>query len=208
MVENWKIVIGILLVMVVLVVVSALGLSSAANKDRVNNDELTDGASWETLVGEPKVTVVVFSDLQCPACREGEKVAKELRRMEGVKFVFRHFPLMTIHKNARPAALVLEAAKKMGKGWEMMEILFDRQSEWSEISVEEFNNMVLGYIEGLGLNVSEFDQMMKSSDLGYQVQVDEILGEKLKLSGTPTFYVNGRVVATSLVLNEVKKLLN
>ena len=191
-----------------LVVVSAIGLAGMTNKERLSDEKLIGGAAWEIVTGEPKVTVVVFSDLQCPACRDGEKVARELRQMEGVRFVFRHFPLMTIHKNARLAALAVEAAKRMGKGWEMMEMIFDKQSEWSEASAEEFWMLISGYVSALGLNEAEFQNTMESEDLGRQIEIDESLGNELKLSGTPTFFVNGKMMATSLLKAEVEKLLD
>jgi protein-disulfide isomerase len=208
MVENWKVVVGILVGTLVLVVVSAIGLAGMTNKERLSDEKLIGGAAWEIVTGEPKVTVVVFSDLQCPACRDGEKVARELRQMEGVRFVFRHFPLMTIHKNARLAALAVEAAKRMGKGWEMMEMIFDKQSEWSEASAEEFWMLISGYVSALGLNEAEFQNTMESEDLGRQIEIDESLGNELKLSGTPTFFVNGKMMATSLLKAEVEKLLD
>lgn len=206
MVENWKTVAGVLVVTVIIVVISAIGLSNTANKDKLSSDELEDGAGWVWGSDEAKVTVVVFSDLQCPACREGEKVAISLRQMDGVKFVFRHFPLMMIHKNARAAALVVEGAKRMGKGWEMMELLFERQSEWSE--VEDFVKIASGYAGELGLDLGEFNQVMRMSDLEEQIVRDEGLAMKLRLSGTPTFFVNGKAVATNLVISEVSRLLD
>jgi protein-disulfide isomerase len=208
MVENWKMVVGVLLGTLLLVVLAAIGLSNTANKAQFKVDDLVKGASWITVNGEPKVTVVVFSDLQCPACKEGEQVARELRQTEGVRFVFRHFPLTMIHKNSRFVALVTEAARNMGKGWEMVELLFEKQSEWSEVSGLELDKLIEVYVGELGLDVSKYKELLNQSGLEEQILVDEELGKSLKLSGTPTFFVNGKMVATNLVMVEVKKLLD
>ena len=98
----------------------------------VSIEKLGDGAGWVTGEEDYQITVVEFADLQCSACRQGEVVAKELRQMDGVRYVFRYFPLLTIHKNAWKAAKVSEVAKKMDKGWEMIGLLFDEQEAWAE----------------------------------------------------------------------------
>ena len=89
---------------------------------KVPVEQLTEGAGWEMSTGEAKVAVVEFSDIQCPACKAAEPISVELRRTPGVKFVYRHFPLTTIHKNAWNGARALEAARLLDKGWEMMEL--------------------------------------------------------------------------------------
>ena len=82
----------------------AIGLSKVsgggAGTIKVSVEELVNGARWGVTTGEPRVTVVEFSDIQCPACKATEPIAVELRKTAGVKFVYRHFPLITVHKNA------------------------------------------------------------------------------------------------------------
>ena len=149
--------------------------------------------------------MVEFADLQCSACRQGELVAKELRQMDGVRYVFRYFPLLTIHKNAWKAAKVSEVAKKMDKGWEMVGLLFDEQEAWAESN--NFDEMAMEYVKDLGLDEVEFGDLYNGKEVEEQIVKDSALANELKLGGTPTFFVEGEQVAMSFVLTRVKELL-
>lgn len=231
--NNWKIVIGTVAGGLILVGVMVWGLSRMGRQDglEVPVEKLVDGAGWihetcgqitqsEQLASKRsvpmsdfsdekhcdyKVTVVEFADLQCSACRQVEPVVKELRRMDGVRYVFRYFPLLTIHKNAWRAAKATEAAKKMGKGWEMRELLFDKQSEWE--GENKFDDLVVDYVKDLGLNGEKFKELYIDEGIDRQVVEDNALASELKLSGTPTLFVEGKQVASNFVLAKVKQLL-
>lgn len=207
--ENWKTILGVFGASLVLVVVMAVGLSKLSGDGgetiRVPVEQLTEGGRWEVTTGEPRVTVVEFSDIQCPACKAAEPISKELRTTAGVRFVYRHFPLFTIHKNAWKGARALEGARLMGKGWEMMALMFDKQSEWSDLGNPD--EKFIGYAKELGLDEAEFREKYTSKETDEAVGVDSALGNRLKLSGTPTFFVNGGQVAASFVLDKVKELL-
>lgn len=81
------------------------------------------------------VTLIEYADFQCPACASYAPVVEQLEENYGdrVRFVFRHFPLISIHKNAYAASVATEAAGAQGKFWEMHDLLFERQSEWSRL---------------------------------------------------------------------------
>lgn len=202
-------VLGAVLGGLVLMGVMVLGLTKMGGGEQglldISVDELVDGSGWMTEKGDVKVTVVEFSDLQCSACKQVEPVVKALKEMEEVRFVFRHFPLVTIHKNAWQAALVAEAAKELDKGWEMIDKLFDKQSEWAESS--GFDELAFGYAEELGLPREEFEERYKAKNGEDQVVKDNALASKLRLGGTPTFFVEGEQVASSFVLTKVKEVL-
>lgn len=192
-----------------IVILMAIGLSKLSSNGsgtlRVEVDQLVEGARWEVVTGEPKVTVVAFTDIQCPACKAAEPMAVELRSTPGVRFIHRHFPLVTIHKNAWKGARALEAARLMGKGWEAMALLFEKQDEWSDLGNPDLQ--FIAYAKELGLAEGEFAEKYKSKETDESVGIDSSLGNRLKLAGTPTFFVNGEQVATSFVLDKVKELL-
>ena len=194
---------------VLLVVLMAIGLSKVsgggAGTIKVSVEELVNGARWGVTTGEPRVTVVEFSDIQCPACKATEPIAVELRKTAGVKFVYRHFPLITVHKNAWKGARALEAARLLGKGWEMMEVMFDKQTEWSDLGSPE--DTFAKYAVGLGLDEKAFNDKQKGDETDKLVGEDSSFGNRLKLSGTPTFFVNGEQVGSAYVLDKVKSLL-
>lgn len=194
---------------VLLVVLMAIGLSKISGGGsgtiKVSVDELVNGARWMVITGESKVTVVEFSDIQCPACKATEPISVELRKTAGVKFVYRHFPLITVHKNAWKGARALEAARILNKGWEMMELMFEKQEEWATVDKPE--EYFVKYAKSVGLDEKTFNDEQIGQETDKLVGEDSGLGNRLQLSGTPTFFVNGEQVGSPYVLDKVKSLL-
>lgn len=141
--------------------------------------------------GSGPVTIVEFSDFQCPACLAVQEPLKQLlTAYEGkVEFVYRHYPLVSIHKNATIAAQAAEAASIQGKFWEMHDILFAKQGEWSELG--DPKEVFGGYSEQIGLDKGKFASDLESQVVKDQVNVDVLASTRYRLTGTPTFFVNG-----------------
>ena len=197
-------------VSVLLVFAMILGLTRmAGNEGSLVEDEniLVSGAKLFTENGVVKVTVVDFSDMQCPACKIAHELTKELRNTQGVKFVFRHFPLLG-HKYSTISAKAVEAARQMGKGWEMMDMLFNLQDEWSVVSDKEIENRLVKYAASLGMDETVFSEKLKSLETEQSVGADRSLGNSLKLNGTPTLFINGEQVSPEFVMPKVRELLN
>src|ERR671912_730200 len=119
------------------------------------------------------VTLVKYGDYECPYCGEAHPVLKELQERVGeqVRFVFRHFPLDTVHPRARRAAQAAEAAASQGRFWEMHDLLYERQDELGEEDL-------MRYAAELGLDLGQFEE-------------DRLGGDRAGVRGTPTFFVNG-----------------
>ncbi len=163
--------------------------------------------------GDPKSKVIVteFGDFQCPAC---SSVEKELQTGvfpqygSKINFVFKHFPLVDIHKNALSSAYASEAAGLQGKFWEMHDKLYAQQAEWSEI--DDPQPKYEAYARGLGLDITKFKNDMKSNDVKARVEKDKKLAGELGLPGTPTFFVNGKIVeanSTQDITNAIQSAL-
>ena len=195
---------SILLVMLMIFGLSRMSTGQEVGSTKLDETILLDGAKLSTSSGEVKVTVVNFSDMECPACRSAHEIIGELERTEGVRYVLRYFPL-PIHKNAVISAKSVEAARQMGMGWEMVNLLFEKQPEWSaERDTEE---RLRSYAVELGLNEEEFWQRVNSDETGQVVATDNALASRLQLSGTPTIYINGEQTAPQFVMGRVKELL-
>lgn len=208
--SDWKLVVKITLGCVTLLFLAIWGLTKMGDQTggglKADVAELLNGARFVKENGETKVTVVTFSDMQCPACKAADAKNKELFTMPGVKVVMRHFPLPTnVHKFSQVSARAAEAANLMGKGWEMVQILFDKQDEWSAVSDPKIK--FLEYAKSLGLDENVFLEKLESKEVYDNVAMDAALAARLQLSGTPTIYVNGEQVGAPFVLDKVKQLL-
>lgn len=135
------------------------------------------------------VTIVEFSDYQCPFCARSEVLIEQVLREHGgkVRFVYKHFPLLSIHPQALPAALAAAAADRQGKFWEMHAILFANQRA---LQPEQLK----GYAEQLGLDVEKFEADRQAPEVRKLVQDDVRLAQQLGVRGTPTIFVNGKLL--------------
>lgn len=209
--SDWKLVVKITLGSVALLFLAIWGLSKmnvggGGSSLKADVSELVQGARWVKENGETKVTVVTFADMQCPSCKAEHSSNRELFNMPGVKVVMRHFPLpANIHKYALISAKAAEAAMVMGKGWEMVDVLFDKQDEWSKVSKPE--EKFAEYAKGLGLDESKYLETLNSSEVATAVSLDLALADRLQLAGTPTVFVNGEQVGATFVKEKVKSLL-
>ncbi|MCC7289216.1 DsbA family protein [bacterium] len=158
-----------------------------------------------------KVTLVEFGDFQCPVCRNFEIsiLQKEIFPAYGdkIKFVWKQFPLNPQpHKNAFTSAVASEAANDQGKFWQMHDILFDKQTEWSEL--DDPAAKFAEYAGQIGLDVEKFKSDYASKKYDDKINQDKNLGQKLQVQGTPTFFVNGVQVATDGGPDAIKKALD
>ena len=134
---------------------------------------------------DAKVTVVEFSDFQCPYCSRAATVVDQIKEKYGtrVRFVFRQFPL-PMHENARGAAEAALAANAQGKFWEFHDKMFQNQSKLSRDSLE-------GFAKEAGLDVAAFKKALDSKTYAADVDSDMKLGESVAVNGTPTMFING-----------------
>lgn len=134
---------------------------------------------------DAKVTVVEFSDFQCPYCSRAATVVDQMKEKYGtrIRFVFRQYPL-PMHENARIAAEAALAANAQGKFWEFHDKMFQNQSKLTRESLE-------GYAKEAGLNVGDFKKALDSKTYAAAVESDMKLGESVAVQGTPTMFING-----------------
>jgi protein-disulfide isomerase len=109
-----------------------------------------------------------------------------------VKFVYKQFPLTTIHKDAKNAAKASLAAHRQGKFWQMHDELFKNQRELGYDKLKE-------YAKTAGLDVARFEKDMAAPEVEAEVSADVAEGTKAQVTGTPTFFVNGKRLMTRTV---------
>ncbi len=132
------------------------------------------------------VTIVEFSDFQCPYCSRLQSTLKQVLEAypNDVKLVFKDFPL-SFHKHAKNAAKAAHAAGEQEKYWEMHDLIFENYNKLDENKFKEF-------AEKLNLNVEKFVADYNSNKYDNQIQQDINTGRSVGVSGTPTLFINGK----------------
>ena len=144
-----------------------------------------DDPSWGPE--DAPVTIVEFSDFQCPFCSRffSQTYPQIKQEYEGqVRFVYRDFPLTSLHENAQKAAEASECANEQGKFWDYHDMLFNNQAALDVASLK-------GYASQLGLDSTAFDQCLDSGKYTEEVQKDYQEGVSYGVTGTPAFFING-----------------
>jgi protein-disulfide isomerase len=148
------------------------------------------------------VTIVEFSDYQCPFCKRAEPIVQEVLKKypDQVRFVFRHFPLDQIHPRARPAAEAALCANEQGKFWEFHEKIFAGNG------LEEAD--ITGYGQAAGLDAEKFKTCIAERRFKDQVEADAAAGREAGVSGTPAFFVNGVMLSGAKPVEEFSAVID
>ena len=135
----------------------------------------------------PKLTIVEFTEFQCPYCSHIAPVMQDLNKKypDKIKFVYKHFPL-SFHSNAKAAAAASIAAQKQGKFWEYRYALASHSRELGD-------SIYVAVAKEVGLNIDQFKkEMVLDSAMSARIDKDFQLGVKVGVQGTPNFYINGK----------------
>jgi protein-disulfide isomerase len=151
---------------------------------------------------QPKVTIVEFSDFQCPFCSRVNGTLEQLTKDYGddVSISFRHNPL-PFHNNAMPAALAAEAAREQGKFWQMHDKLFASQQNLDRPGLEKL-------AQEIGLDMNKFKAALDKEKNKERIKKDMDDAAKFGARGTPNFFINGRNFRGAQPLESFKEVIN
>ena len=151
---------------------------------------------------DAKVTLVVFSDFQCPFCARAETTVAQLQKHYGkdLRVVAKHNPL-GFHAQAAPAARAAEAAGKQGKFWEMHDKLYENNKALGDADLE-------GYAKALGLDLKQFRRDADSKATDERIAADIKQAKELGARGTPSFFVNGKILTGAQPLEKFKEVID
>jgi len=149
-----------------------------------------------------KVTVVEFSDFECPFCAKFKDTIDQLNKEypSEVKHVFRNNPL-PFHKSARPAAKAGICSHKQGKFWAMRDQLFSNQKSMDDASIQK-------YAETVGLKMDAFNACMKDPQLDKQIDDDIAYAQSVGARGTPTSFINGTLFSGAQPYPALKQVVD
>jgi len=140
------------------------------------------------------VTVVEYSDFQCPFC--SRFFTQTLPLLEEnyidtgkIKFVYKDLPLDSLHPNARDAHIAAECADEQGKFWEYHDVLFEKQPQWSNLASSELQNTFTQFATEMELQAASFEACLNSPDIADEVNDDFLEAVSFGATGTPTFFI-------------------
>ncbi len=150
----------------------------------------------------PKITIVEWSDFQCPFCSRVEPTLKQIMETYpgDVKLVWRNEPL-PFHPNAMPAAKAAMAAARQGKFWQMHDLMYAHQSELSDAKYEEWAKQV-------GLNLSRWRKDKESPEIAGLITKDSTYGQSVGADGTPAFFINGKFISGAMPFDSFKTVID
>lgn len=150
--------------------------------------DLPIGSSAVKGAANAPVTITVFDDFQCPYCARLVPILDQvLAAYPGqVRVVYKHFPL-SMHKYAQAAAVASIAARNQGKFWELHDLLFANYNTLDDAKIREL-------AQSAGLDMARFDSDIRNPALAREVAADMQLGTQVGVRGTPSAYVNGRLI--------------
>lgn len=153
-----------------------------------------------------KVILVNYGDFQCSACASAHPQMKSIveEYKDKIQFVFRNYPITSLHPNAKAAAGAAEAAGLQKKFWEMYNKLFEEQSDWIELSGTERSDKFANYAKELKLDVDKFNKDIASSEVTQKISYDTAIGTKIGITGTPSFYLDGKQLDGEVWSDETK----
>lgn len=199
-----KLLVGILAITVLIVVGGALlaGRQTGGRVD-VSDARLVRPNNPASGATDAKVTIVEFSDFECPVCAAVQPMLRQLKeeyKDKPVQFVFKHFPL-NYHQQSQMAAEATLAAHAQGKFWEYHDLLFENQQQL-------LKEDLLKYAEQVGLDVERLAQALGQGEFKEAVKQDKIDGQGLGVNGTPTFFINGAKYNGELSVDGFRKVID
>lgn len=173
----------------------------------------TVSADDDPMLGdsEAPVLIVEFSDYQCPFCKrfEAETLPQLIQAYVDtgkVRLAFRDFPLTQIHANALPAALASECADEQGSFWPYHDLLFARQSDWAPS--DDIQATLVHYAVELKLDESAFSACLGENRYLEEIQHDFSDGVSYGITGTPSFFINGKKLVGALPFSEFQAAID
>lgn len=185
---------------VLTILILGLGGLFVFTRDKANapgSDSIVGASNHVRDANASGVNLLVYGDFQCPVCRPFYYIERQvLDKYPGqVKLTFRHFPLDSIHSNARAASRAAEAAGLQGKFFEMHDMLYENQDDWATLGSPQpaFDQ----YATALGLDIAKFKDDFASKTVNDTINADKKDGEDRGVDGTPTYFLNGEKLNNS-----------
>ncbi|HJX46032.1 MAG TPA: thioredoxin domain-containing protein [Patescibacteria group bacterium] len=179
----------------------------AGNTEGNQNDSFSvRDSDWVKGNKDAKLTLIEYGDFECPACTIYSELVNRVigDYPNDLRVVFRHFPLPT-HKNSIPGAKAAEAAGVQGKFWKMHDLLYLKQSDWTDEGNPK--DKFVEYAKSLGLDEERFKTDFDSKEIKDRINSDASEALRLRINSTPTFFLNGKILPQINGYEDFKKII-
>ncbi|MDQ3093720.1 MAG: DsbA family protein [bacterium] len=190
----------VIIVLIVAVAILGLNFLSKSSEDKVNNDPNNKASATQSGIearsfGTGPVEVVEYADFQCPGCASFFPVVSQVKEAnkDKITFKFKHFPLQTIHPNARAAHRAAQAAANQGKFWELHDLLYQNQTSWNNST--NAAGIFETFAGQIGLDMERYQADVASSDTNSVINADVAEAGTKNVTGTPTFFIDGKEIS-------------
>jgi protein-disulfide isomerase len=199
--------VAIILVFVGIVALTGKDSGSKSASSKSSGSSLSQNVQGTGTTG---VTLVEYGDFQCPYCQQYAPTVAQVKADYGdrIKFQFRNFPLVNIHQNAFAAARAGQAAALQGKFWEMHDTLYQNSNWQSWTTAGDPTPFFKEYAKALNLNTTQFATDFASSKVNDTVNADIAEATKLEITGTPSYFLNGKKVEIANNVEAFHKIID
>ncbi len=194
-------------------IVSNIALPSGNAAPSEKQSEYVESAPIEVILGnaDAEMTITEYSDFECPLCKRYfdnnfEEIRTAYVDTGKAKYIFKQFPLSSIHPKAQEAGEAALCAYEQEKFWEMHEMLFEKQREWARSS--DYIADFIAYSGELGMDQAAFEECLTSGKHANNVEKDYNEGRQRGVSGTPTVFVNDQKIVGAQPLSEFTKVID
>jgi len=218
---NQKININLVMIIIIIILIFAVIWFYRSSEQKVSNNSVSNErnvaesnpptninyeiSEADHVLGpdDAPITVVEFSDFQCPYCSTFQKTMDTIIKKypDKIKWVYKHFPLSTIHPNAQPAAEAAECAGEQNKFWEFGDLLFANQAN---LSRDTYVNLA----QQADLNIDSFTQCLDEEKYKQKISQDYSQGLSLGVQGTPGNIINGTLYPGALTVEQMEQIIN
>lgn len=201
----WAVIAAIILIFVGIFVFTG----NKDSKDSKSGSSKSGTVSNNTIgKGSTGVVLLEYGDFQCPYCGQYYPIVKQVQEKynDQITLRFMHFPITSAHQNAFAAARAAEAAGKQGKFWEMYDQLYSNQTAWS--SASDPATAFQTYARLIGIDATKFKQDYASSVVNDTINADMASGTDKGVTGTPTFYLDGKKIEVTQSVDDFSKQID
>lgn len=203
--QFWGVIIAIIVIFV------GIFMFTGNNDDKNSKSAKTGSAAVSNHTignGSTGVVLLEYGDFQCPYCAQYFEVLKQVQQKynDQIKFQFKHFPITSAHQNAFAAARAAEAASKQGKFWEMYDQLYSNQTTWA--AAGDPGSYFETYARLISLDGAQFKKDYASAAVNNTINADMAAANELGVTGTPTFYLDGKKIEVTQSVDDFSKQID